>query len=76
MFIKYGREYSATFLPEVAEEEGWDQRETLEELVMKAGYMNGLDNVISIIKAKTYESLKVKMSYDKYLKHKKQNESE
>ena len=30
--------YGATFLPEVAEEEGWDQLTTLKYLVHKAGY--------------------------------------
>lgn len=30
--------YGATFLPEVAEEEGWDQETTLKYLVRKAGY--------------------------------------
>ena len=30
--------FSATFLPEVASEEGWDQLTTLKYLVAKAGY--------------------------------------
>lgn len=62
-FKKYNRNYSATFLPEVAHEEGWDQIQTLEELVEKAGYPNGLEYVIEHMKVKTYESLKVKLTY-------------
>jgi AMMECR1 domain-containing protein len=31
------REYSGTFLPEVAEEEEWDQKKTLQYLIQKAG---------------------------------------
>ena len=34
---KKGISYSSTFLPEVAEEEGWDQRTTLKYLVKKLG---------------------------------------
>ena len=65
------REYSGTFLPEVAPEQGWDQKTTLEYLVRKAGYRNGFDTVKHLIRAKTYESLKVKMTYDEYLHFKK-----
>ena len=37
-----GREYSATFLPEVAAEENWSREETLKHLVRKAGYRGKL----------------------------------
>lgn len=33
-----GREYHGTFLPSVAEEQGWNQQETLLHLLMKAEY--------------------------------------
>lgn len=65
------REYSGTFLPEVAEEEGWDQRTTLEYLIQKAGYRGSFDAVKPHIKAKTYESLKVKLTYEEYMTEKK-----
>ena len=58
-----GRDYGSTFLPEVAEEQGWDQVTTLEYLVDKAGYSKGFKSVKSLIKARTYESIKYKMSY-------------
>ena len=48
------REYNGTFLPEVASEENWDQKTTLEYLVKKAGYRNGFDSIKSSIKVKTY----------------------
>ena len=60
------RTYSGTFLPEVAAEEKWDQKTTLEYLIRKAGYRGGLDNLAGRINTKTYESLKIKMSYDEY----------
>ena len=40
-FTVKGREYGSTFLPEVAQEQGWDQVTTLEYLVDKSGYRGG-----------------------------------
>ena len=40
-----GEPYSSTFLPEVMEEHGMDQRTTYEELCEKAGYFGGYDSV-------------------------------
>lgn len=37
-FDASGRRYSATFLPEVAAEQGWSQDETLQSLVTKSGW--------------------------------------
>jgi uncharacterized protein (TIGR00296 family) len=37
-FYERNRRYSATYLPDVAVEQGWDREETLESLVRKAGY--------------------------------------
>ena len=65
-----GVDYSATFLPEVAEEEGWDQRTTLKYLVRKAGYRGSLDKVLSKIKCKRYQSIKKTISYNEYKKMK------
>lgn len=67
-FEVHGRPYSGTFLPEVAQEQGWDQRTTLEYLVRKAGFRNGFDMIKDKINARTYESLKVKLSYEDYAK--------
>ena len=61
-----GQEYGSTFLPEVAEEQGWDQRTTLEYLVDKAGWTKGFDAVRDKIEARTYESIKFKLTYAEY----------
>ena len=37
-FVKDSRQYSATYLPGVAAEQGWDKFQTLESLVKKSGY--------------------------------------
>ena len=36
-FSRGGRRYGATYLPSVAEEQGWSREETLASLVRKAG---------------------------------------
>ena len=59
-------DYSATFLPDVAEEQGWDQRTTLKYLVQKAGYYGKLDDVIDLIQTERYQSIKATVSYDEW----------
>ena len=67
-FEHKNKQYSATFLPEVAEEQGWTQRETLKYLIEKSGYNGRLDYVLEKIKTKRYQSAKVFLSYDEYVK--------
>ncbi|GAD96840.1 AMMECR1 family protein [Paecilomyces variotii No. 5] len=40
-FIHRGRRYGATYLPDVAVEQGWTKEETVESLMRKAGYDGG-----------------------------------
>lgn len=64
-----GRRKSATFLPEVAREEGWDQRETLEYLVHKAGCDvsdTRLERLLPLIALTRYQSTAASLSYDEY----------
>ena len=63
---KNGNKYSATFLPEVAEEEKWDQETTLEYLIRKAGYRGSLESVFNNIKVTRYQSIKKTISYQEY----------
>ena len=65
-----GINYNATFLPDVAEEEGWDQRTTLKHLIKKAGYKGSLDKVLSNIRLTRYQSIKYCISYIEYQKMK------
>jgi len=67
-FEHKNKKYGATFLPEVAEEQGWDQKETLIYLIEKAGYYGKIELIIEKIKTKRYQSIKVHLSYDEYLK--------
>jgi uncharacterized protein (TIGR00296 family) len=67
-FTHRNREYSATFLPEVAKEEGWDQKTTLKYLIQKSGYSGKVDTILNNIKAKRYQSKKSSLSYEEYKK--------
>jgi AMMECR1 domain-containing protein len=60
--------YNATFLPEVAKEQGWDQKQTMRALVRKAGWSGTLEEAEKVIKLTTYESSKEYMSYEEFVK--------
>ena len=61
------RMYRGTFLPEVAEEQGWNHETTLKYLIKKAGYHGNHKEVLAGVKVTTYESRKMKLSYKEYL---------
>ena len=65
-----GTLFSATFLPEVAQDEGWDKRTTLKYLVQKAGYIGSLDKIIKKIRLTRYQSIKKTISFSQYKKMK------
>lgn len=44
-FIHHGRRYGATYLPDVAVEQGWSKEETVESLMRKAGWDGGIGSV-------------------------------
>lgn len=76
-FKANGRNYSGTFLPEVAPEQGWDQANTLVYLFRKAGYkpnnpnrspLEIVNELRQSLKVTTYESSKLSMTYQEYLK--------
>jgi len=63
------KSYSATYLPEVAEEQGWSKSRTLTELVQKAGYTRSLTKELrDTIRLTRYQSSKASLSYDEYAK--------
>jgi uncharacterized protein (TIGR00296 family) len=64
-----GRDYSATYLPEVAKEQGWDQRKAVESLIRKAGWIGAVtDAMIKSIACTRYQSSKLRMTFDEYVK--------
>lgn len=62
-----GARRTATFLPHVAEAEGWDHDRTLESLVRKAGYNGRVDApLLGALHVTRYQSTAFGMSYREY----------
>jgi AMME syndrome candidate gene 1 protein len=60
-------EYSATYLPEVAHEQGWTQEEAVRSLVKKAGYHGEVEAVKNKIHCTRYQSSKRRVTYEDYV---------
>lgn len=59
-----GRSYGATFLPDVAVEQGWTKEETVEHCIRKSGYRYDYD--LADVEVIRYEGVKVGCDYDEY----------
>lgn len=58
---------SSTYLPEVAEEENWTQRETLAHLARKGGFRRTFDDAaLKRSKVERYQSSKAKATWQEY----------
>lgn len=68
-FYYDGRHYNATFLPEVAQDHGWNQRQTIAQLVYKAGYHHGevTSDLLAAIHCTRYQSSKCKLTFEEYV---------
>ncbi|XP_010015954.1 PREDICTED: AMME syndrome candidate gene 1 protein [Nestor notabilis] len=65
-----GSKRTATYLPEVAKEQGWDHIQTIDSLLRKGGYKAPITNEFrKTIKLTRYRSEKMTMSYTEYLAH-------
>ncbi|XP_078732223.1 uncharacterized protein LOC144946996 isoform X2 [Lampetra fluviatilis] len=63
-----GVKRTATYLPEVAKEQGWDQIQTIDSLLRKGGYKAPISTDFrKTIKLTRYRSEKVTVSYSDYL---------
>ncbi|KAJ2214522.1 hypothetical protein EV179_002927 [Coemansia sp. RSA 487] len=62
-----GRKKTSTFLPEIAEEQGWSKIETIDHLLRKGGYeLTITDEFRRSTKLTRYQSQKAHLSYDEY----------
>ena len=67
-FMYKAKHYSATYLPEVAKEQGWTQKQTILSLARKAGYTGKVSNdILKIIQTTRYQSSKDKLTYDDFI---------
>jgi len=61
------REFSATYLPEVADEQHWDQRTAVISLMRKAGYAGNVDDgLLEQVDCTRYQSSKLCMPFEDY----------
>ncbi|CAB3375940.1 Hypothetical predicted protein [Cloeon dipterum] len=64
----HGSRRTATFLPEVAPEQGWDHIQTIDSLLRKGGYKGPVTPELRrSIRLTRYQSEKVSVSYQEYL---------
>ena len=63
-FTVQGKAFSATYLPEVAPEQGWTHQETVASLIRKAGYRGSVtQDVLDGVQTTRYQSSKCTLSY-------------
>ncbi|RYP71051.1 hypothetical protein DL769_004764 [Monosporascus sp. CRB-8-3] len=67
-FTERGRRYGATYLPDVAPEQGWTKDETLVSLMRKAGWVGRKDRWqdVADLKVVRYQGKKHKLLYSEY----------
>ncbi|XP_029303618.1 nuclear protein AMMECR1 isoform X2 [Cottoperca gobio] len=69
-FNEKGSKRTATYLPEVAKEQGWDHIQTIDSLLRKGGYKAPITNDFrKTIKLTRYRSEKLTMGYAEYIAH-------
>ncbi|KAI8905655.1 AMMECR1 domain-containing protein [Powellomyces hirtus] len=65
-----GAKRTATYLPEVAEEQGWTKTEAIDSLLRKGRFSGKITpKVRQSITLTRYQSSKTSVTYDEYLKH-------
>lgn len=67
-----GTATTATYLPEVIVEQGWDHEEAIDSLLRKGGFRGPISMLVrQSIQLTRYKSHKFTVSHEEYLKHKK-----
>lgn len=66
-FMHRGKGRSATYLPDVAVEQGWNQDETIESLLRKGGFDGTSDWRDMPIEFERYQGTKAKVTHAQYL---------
>jgi len=67
-FIHGSSEYSATYLPEVAQEQGWNQEEAVVSLIRKAGFHGEVcSNLLDRVHCTRYQSSKQSVTWRDYV---------
>ncbi|KAJ2457993.1 hypothetical protein GGF42_002348 [Coemansia sp. RSA 2424] len=65
---EWGRKETATFLPDIAKEQGWTKVKTIDQLLRKGGYELAITpEMRQSIKLTRYQSQKAHLSYGEYM---------
>jgi uncharacterized protein (TIGR00296 family) len=73
IIIRFGKSYSATYLPEVALTQNWDHQETIDSLIQKAGYRGSVTNSLrETVQVERYRSSKESMDFTEFSEFYKQ----
>ena len=63
-----GRVKTATYLPEVAAEQGWTKIQAIDSLLRKGGYQDKInEHLRRTLKVTRYQSEKYTLTYDEYV---------
>lgn len=66
-----GKRRHATYLPEVAHEQGWNHQEALDSLIAKAGWKGSVNEALRrSVAVERYQSSKVAMDFPEYTAYK------
>ncbi|KAI0069979.1 hypothetical protein K474DRAFT_1687611 [Panus rudis PR-1116 ss-1] len=66
--------YSATYLPQVAPEQGWDKIETVDSAIRKAGWSGRItEDIRRSVKLRRYQSRKCSVTWSEYAQWRKRN---
>ncbi|CAO3657872.1 unnamed protein product [Umbelopsis ramanniana] len=70
-----GRRRTATYLPDVIPEQGWDKIEAIDSLLRKGGFHGRItSSVRESIRLKRYQSSKLEVTYDEYAAYLEEND--
>ncbi|CAG8586025.1 1033_t:CDS:2, partial [Acaulospora colombiana] len=73
----HNRRRTATYLPEVAEEQGWTKEEAIDSLLRKSGHSGRItDKIRNRIVLTRYQSAKYSITYEEYLQYNNNSNSE
>ncbi|CAL1701346.1 unnamed protein product [Somion occarium] len=71
-YIKHS--YSATYLPQIAPEQGWDKIETVDSAIRKAGWNGRItEDIRRSVKLRRYQSRKCTVGWEEYVQWRKLN---
>lgn len=70
----FAKTFSATYLPQIAPEQGWDKIETIDSAIYKAGWTGRVtEDIRRSITLRRYQSSKCSVTWEEYVAWRKRN---